>query len=68
MDLDCQGGETAPVNKRKWEESLKREGKPRGLLDQLAVLSCFTGKEFVHVCVCPRVLSTGGLHGTSFSS
>ncbi len=51
MDLDCQGGETAPVNKRKWEESLKREGKPRGLLDQLAVLSCFIGKEFVHVCV-----------------
>lgn len=49
------GGRDSPCKKENGKR-VEREGKLRGLLDQIAVLSYFIGEEFVRarvfVCVC----------------
>lgn len=53
------GGRVTPTP-RKW-----KQGTPRGLLDQIAVLSHFIGEEFVGVHV---YRAQRKVHGTSFSN
>lgn len=56
MNSDCQGGETPPPL-HKW-----KQGTPRGLLDQIVVLSHFIGEGFVGVYVTERKEMYTALH------